>query len=177
MTHPGELSQANDPELAMALRTAMRRLPSGVMLVTSADDDGTPHGMAASSVVSVSMDPPSMLVAVNRDASIHPVLARARRFCVNLLGREQASLLEPFSRSAQRHLRFVSGDWKLGPRGIPYLPDAPAAVFCEIELFVDYGTHTICVGRVGQVSLSGQPEPLVWLDGRPHRAVPDTGPD
>jgi flavin reductase (DIM6/NTAB) family NADH-FMN oxidoreductase RutF len=58
--------------------------------------------LAAGSVslaTSLSMDPPSMLVAINRSASIHPVIKRTGRFCLNLMAEAQASLLESFSRS------------------------------------------------------------------------------
>ena len=155
----------DDATLARTFRTAMRRIASTVMLVTTADEDGLPYGMAASSVISVSMAPPSMLVAVNRDASMYPVLARTRRYCVNVLGSEQLDLLAPFSQSSQRERRFASGDWRRGIGGLPFLDAAPAAIFCELDRLVDYGTHALCVGRVIDVAFGSAPQPLVWLDG------------
>jgi hypothetical protein len=90
-----------------AFRDAMRRIASSVMIITSRDVDGQPHGMAASAVIPVSMDPPSMLVAINRDAGLYPVVQRTRRFCVNLLGDDQQHLLAPFSQSALRAQRYA----------------------------------------------------------------------
>ncbi|MFA7667039.1 MAG: flavin reductase family protein [Burkholderiaceae bacterium] len=163
--------------LALSLRQAMRRLASGVVLVTTVDETGAPYGMAASSMIPVSMAPPSMLVAIHREASIHPVVERVRRCCLNLLGPEQSPLLEPFSRTALRAQRFTSPDWQLEAGEMPYLASAPAAVFCELERLVDYGTHTICVGRVTRVLLGPSAEPLVWLDGAARRLVNINAPD
>lgn len=154
-----------DLTLARTFKTAMRRVASTVMLVTTVDEQGAPHGMAASSVISVSMEPPSMLVAVNRDASMHPVLARTRRYCVNVLGSGQLDLLAPFSQSSLRGQRFASGDWRRGIDGLPFLGSAPAAIFCEADQLIDYGTHTLCLGRVIDVAFGSEPQPLVWLDG------------
>lgn len=167
---------ADDVQVPMpaGFREAMRRLAASVMIVTSRDRDGLPHGMVASSVIPVSMDPPSMLVAVNRDAGLHPVLMRTRRFCVNLLADQQHHLLAPFSQSALRSQRFRSDDWCSAwtddSAQMPWLPDAPAAIECVVDLATDYGTHTLFVGRVLNVhcatATTGATAPLVWLAGR-----------
>ncbi len=157
-----------------AFKDAMRRIASSVMILTSRDVDGRPHGMAASAVIPVSMDPPSMLVAINRTAGLYPVVQRTRRFCVNLLGDDQQHLLAPFSQSALRAERFRSDDWRDAWSDdvdqLPWLADAPAAVDCAVESTVDYGTHTLFIGRVLNVhceeSTPLSPSPLVWLAGR-----------
>ena len=159
-------------------REAMRRLAASVMIVTSREEDGQPHGMVASSVISVSMDPASMLVAVNRSAGLYPVLMRSRRFCINLLGDHQHHLLAPFSQSALREQRFHSDDWSdawsSDVQVLPWLPDAPAVIECDLEVTTEYGTHTLCVGRVtrvhcsetGHVGGASTARPLVWLAGQ-----------
>jgi len=155
-------------------REAMRRFAASVMIVTSRDTEGQPHGMVASSVIPVSMDPPSMLVAVNRDAGLHPVLLRSRRFCVNLLADHQRHLLAPFSQTALRSERFRSEDWcnarSSDTEHLPWLPGAPAAIDCAVDLATDYGTHTLFVGRVLSVhcttAVTSASTPLVWLAGQ-----------
>lgn len=162
-----------DP-MPAGFRDAMRRLASSVMIVTSRDVEGQPHGMVASSVIPVSMDPPSMLVAVNRDAGLHPVLLQSRRFCVNLLADHQHHLLAPFSQSALRAQRFRTGGWCHAWSGdteqLPWLPDAPAVVDCAVDVATAYGTHTLFVGRVLSVHCASAPHseiaPLVWLAGQ-----------
>lgn len=176
----GNLVQlAPDPaqQIGSDFREAMRRLAASVTIITSRDDDGAPHGMVASSVISVSMDPPSMLIAVNRSASLYPILQRSRRFCINLLSDEQSDLLKPFSTSALRDQRFQSDHWRdawtADCERLPWLHDASASVECVVDLITDYGTHSLFIGRVQQVhctpdSTADQTmvRPLVWLAGR-----------
>lgn len=157
-----------------AFRESMRRLAASVMIITTRDDEGRPHGMVASSVIPVSMGPPSMLVAVNRDASLHPVLVRSRLYCVNLLADHQHHLLAAFSQSALRAQRFRSDDWQDawtsdGGR-MPWLPAAPAAIDCAVDLVCDYGSHSLFIGRVLSVQCPQMAPhastPLVWLAGQ-----------
>jgi flavin reductase (DIM6/NTAB) family NADH-FMN oxidoreductase RutF len=170
----GNAKDAAQIPMPAGFREAMRRLAASVMIVTSRDAQGQPHGMVASSVIPVSMDPPSMLVAVNRDASIHPVLLASRRFCVNLLADHQHHLLAPFSQTSLRPQRFRSDDWanawSTDPESLPWLPAAPAVVECAVDLATDYGTHTLFVGRVLNVHCTGTAAdavtPLVWLAGQ-----------
>jgi flavin reductase (DIM6/NTAB) family NADH-FMN oxidoreductase RutF len=110
------------------------------------------------------MDPPSMCVAVNRSASIHPILATSKSFCVNLLRAGQTDLVSAFSRADRRHMRFASGTW-LWAHGLPYLESALGAVFCESRASVDFGTHTLHVGAVIGLADLGTGSPLVWHDG------------
>ena len=163
--------------LPTRFRDAMRGLATSVSIVTSRDRDGSPHGMAASAVIPVSMDPASMLVAVNRDAGLHPVLTRSQRFCINLLTDRQHALLAPFSQTALRGERFRSGDWTdawaLEADRLPFLADAAAAIDCRVDQATDYGTHTLFVGRVLDVRGRGRnvdgPHPLVGFSGRQAR--------
>lgn len=66
--------------VADLFRTSMRIAPAGVSLITARDADGGFHGMAVTSATSLSMSPPSMLVAVNRSASVHPIISSSHRF-------------------------------------------------------------------------------------------------
>jgi flavin reductase (DIM6/NTAB) family NADH-FMN oxidoreductase RutF len=152
-------------ELADGFRRVMRGTAQAVTLITSCDADGNPHGMAASAVISLSMEPPSMCISVNRSASIHPVLAASGAFCINLLNADQSSLVEAFSRSDQKDRRFASIDWRRGPEELPYLASARAAIFCRSEYSVDYSTHTLHIGRVTDLKLLDEGLPLLWFDG------------
>lgn len=174
---PAQLTPHLPQQVSSDFRDAMRRLAASVMIITGRDADGTPHGMVASSVISVSMDPPSMLIAVNRNAGLHPVLLRTKRFCINLLSDIQSDQLKPFSTSALRHQRFQSDEWSdawtTDSGRLPWLPDAPASVECAVDLVTDYGTHSLFIGRVLQVHCAPTPMagqltsgPLVWLAGQ-----------
>jgi flavin reductase (DIM6/NTAB) family NADH-FMN oxidoreductase RutF len=150
-------------------RASMRATAASISLVTSTDADGGYHGMAATSWASMSMDPPSMLVAVNRTASVHPVIASSGRYCLNLMCDSHSEILERFSRSDMRHLRFSPDNWKQSVSGLPVLQGALASQLCTVEGSFDYGTHTIFVGRVDDVVLADDGarllSPLIWMNG------------
>ena len=102
------------------------------------------------------------------------MLRRTLCFCVNVLGDHQHALLAPFSQSALREQRFTGDGWNdvraAEAERLPWLASAPAVIDCAVEAEVDYGTHTIFVGRVTKVrcesgSVNDSP-PLVWLAGQ-----------
>jgi flavin reductase (DIM6/NTAB) family NADH-FMN oxidoreductase RutF len=149
------------------LKTAMRRLPGPVALITTRDPHGDhPAGLAASAVIPVSMDPPSMLVAVNRNASAHAAIERAGRFCVNLLDTTQTSFVDLFSNSQLRESRFHSDEWQYRD-GIPFLSAACSNIFCKISKTLVFGTHELFVGEVYEICGEQREgaQPLGWIEG------------
>ena len=151
-------------------KQAMRRLASGVALITTTRD-GTPHGLVATSVTSVSGEPPSLLVCVNRTASAHDPILEARVFCVNLLASHNEAVAGTFTDPARRADRFSVGTWDVLETGAPRLVGALASFDCEVAEAMVYGTHTIFIGNVRAIGLQteGAGEPLLYLDGRYHR--------
>jgi len=164
-------SASPQQQTAQALQAAMRGVASTVFLITTIDET-RPHGMAASAVISVSMDPPAMLIAVNRNASINPILGRTGRFCVNVLADDHGHVVAPFANSARRHERFVGEEWLSSEEGLPFLQTAQAAIFCSVDAQLEYGSHTVLVGRVERVVHGRRRAPLVWLDGGPASVGP-----
>lgn len=152
-----------------AFRVSLRLCASSVSLVTACDDESGWHGMAVTSAGSLSMDPPSMMVAVNRSASIHPVIRRSGRFTLNLMDEPHVALLERFSRSDMRDQRFVPEDWTTGVDGGPVLRGALSTHVCTVAESHDFGTHTVFFGRVETVvlteNLAHPPAPILWLNG------------
>ena len=157
----------NQESLSRALRTALRRLPGPVSLVTSYDPtDGTPAGIVASAVIPVSLEPPSMLVAVNRHASLHRIIVSSGRFCINLLGVAQTAFVPLFSDGAMRTRRFESPEWQFAER-VPWLPAACANIFCRVDETLVFGTHELVIGTVHDVKSDPEraSDPLGWLEG------------
>lgn len=150
-------------------RASMRIPASSVSLLTATDRTGFFHGMAVTSAISVSMSPPSMLVAVNRSASIHPIIADTGKFCLNLMSEAHSDLLTCFSRSDLRDRRFAHEHWQQGPDGLPVLRGSLASQTCIVDVAQDYGTHTIFIGKVEHVLMPTSSEdriaPLVWMNG------------
>ncbi|MEO5737535.1 MAG: flavin reductase family protein [Variovorax sp.] len=146
-----------------AFRAAMRRFASTVTIITAADHERR-HGMTATAVTSLSMSPPSLLICLNQKTLLHDIMFRARRFCVNVLHREQVELSAAFSGAVAPEERFALGTWSRTEDGIPYLTDAQANLFCRKAAAIPYGTHTILVGQVEHVGLRDAIAPLVYQD-------------
>lgn len=91
---------------AALFKSGMRRLAAGVSLITTTFN-GEHHGLVATSVCSVSAEPPSLLVCVNQVASSHSAIQQAGFFCVNLLAQDDDELAKRFSDPAARATRFA----------------------------------------------------------------------
>jgi len=147
----------------------MRRFAATVTILSLRRGD-KPYGIAATAVSSLSTDPPSIIICVNRSASIHGHLLAERAFSANILHQDQFILAQTFSDSSKREERFSSGEWQ-DDGGLPYLADAQATLFCENVQQMSYGTHSIVVGLVNRVRLRQEIDPLLYVDGRFARAT------
>jgi flavin reductase (DIM6/NTAB) family NADH-FMN oxidoreductase RutF len=152
----------NDP-LAAQTKLALRRLASAVAVV-SCRDGPTRHAMTATAVNAMSMQPPSMIVCVNRAATFHTALSRASGFAINILHRSQVRISKECGGNARGEDRFSFGAWS-EENGVPVLPDAQARIVCAKETRFEYGSHTIFLGRVVSVGIHGAVDPLIYVDG------------
>ena len=157
--------EAGHADLHGDFRQAMRRLASAVAVVATAHGDDW-VGMAATSVTSLSMEPPSLLICVNRSASIHTALSQGAAFSINILHESHRAISAAFGGSAKGAERFAVGDWRASSEGVPHLYDALASIACVVDMSVDYGTHTIVVGKVRQTHLSTHEHPLIYVNGQ-----------
>jgi flavin reductase (DIM6/NTAB) family NADH-FMN oxidoreductase RutF len=164
-----------DTSLDSAFRAAMRRLAATVTVISTKAENGSRHGMTATAVTSVSADPPAVLACVNRSAALHAQLGLGRRLCINLLHCSQKRLSEVFAGAVEGEPRFAEGDWRNDENGVPYLADAQANIFCEIEALHAYGSHSVCIGRVTRVAVRADVAPLVYQDGTYMCTGPLTG--
>lgn len=151
-------------------KLAMRRLAATVNIVTS-ERDGVPFGITATAVTSLSMDPKSILVCINRSSSISSIIEERRIFCVNILADHHADVSRTFGGMAKGADRFSVGKWRRSEEGIPYLNDAQACLFCTLDRLVTFGTHNVFFGSVGDIRLSGDVSPLIYLDGHYHEEI------
>lgn len=164
------VQELNRRSIGEAFRASMRLVASSVSLVTARDGAGEWHGMAVTSAGSLSMEPPSMMVAVNQTASIYPVIIATGRFTLNLMDEAHAKLLEPFARSDMRDQRFAQDDWIDAGLGGPVLKGALCSHVCCVVETHDFGTHTVFFGAVDDVFLPDdipqEPAPIIWLNGK-----------
>lgn len=149
-------------------RAIMRHQAGAVALIT-AGEPGKRTGLTATAVCSLTDDPPTLLVCVNRSASAHALIEEKRCFSVNLLGRHQQELAGAFSgrTGLQGEDRFhVEGyEWKTMVTGAPILEGTLASLDCELTEKQSVSTHTIFIGRVREGSVSETADPLLYYRG------------
>ncbi len=147
-----------------SFRDAMRRLAGTVSIVTVANN-GERHGTTATAVTSLSMNPPSILVCFNRDSRLHAMLSAADHFCVNLLHTDNVDVSKLFSSPVTSAERFAGGRWACGEGEAPYLEDALSSIQCAKDQQIDYGSHTIFIGRVLSARNREEISPLAYCNG------------
>ena len=157
-------SPAGAQPLDQGFRDAMRRLAGTVTVVTVATA-GERHGTTATAVTSLSMAPPSLLVCFNRDSRLHPLLSAADTFCVNILHTDNVEVSKLFASPVSSAERFAHGRWSSEPGGAPFLENAQSSIQCAKDQQIDYGSHTIFIGRVIAVRNREEISPLVYCNG------------
>ena len=153
-----------DPEpIKKEFLQAMRGITSTVTVV-SAKNGENKQAMTATSVASLSIDPPSMLVCVNQEASIHEVMEEGLGFCINILSLGQENLADICSIKEKEEQRFLEGNWS-ELENIPYNSDSQSNLFCNCVQVIQHKTHTIYVGEVAKVFNKNTFDPLLYKDG------------
>lgn len=147
-------------ELIDAFRDAMRHVAATVYAVTTSHA-GSSYGILATAVSSLSFDPPSLLVCVNRAASLHDPLERAERFCVNVLGLGNRDVAHNFMQPGPD--RFGVGEW-VEEHGVPVLASAQSSLVCRSVHRHSFGTHTIFIGELLAASHRDDATPLTYFD-------------
>ncbi|MER7134289.1 flavin reductase family protein [Streptosporangium saharense] len=171
-------SAAKDPDTPVADVRAMRRafgmFATGVTVVTVGG--GSPHAMTANSFTSVSLDPPLVLVCVDRGAIMHGCLTAEGSFGVSVLAADQEGLARHFSNRwrALGIAQFDAVDWRSGPlTGSPLLAGTLARFECELWRTYDGGDHSIFIGRVLSMEQQDDRDGLLFFHGRFRRITPD----
>ena len=161
------LRQAPSSSVGSApLKEAMRSLFGGVSVITAGSGEAR-TGLTVTSATSLTLEPPTMLVCVNRSASAWPVIQRERHFCVNILDARHQHIADRFAgrggvAGAERYegsrwRQFVTGAWGL--------EDAAAVVDCAVEEIIERHSHAVIFGAVQWVHLGGGSDALVYGHG------------
>ncbi|MEO8744738.1 MAG: flavin reductase family protein [Candidatus Dormiibacterota bacterium] len=144
-------------------RDVMARLPAGVVVI-SARAEGGFRGLTASSLVSVSVEPPMVVVGLEREAATRVAVVEGRAFNVNVLTRAQEFIADRFAGRAPA----IDPGWegvphRLGANGIPLINDCAAWLQCRLVDVHPVGDHDVCVGEVEQ-AVTGTGDPLILWD-------------
>jgi flavin reductase (DIM6/NTAB) family NADH-FMN oxidoreductase RutF len=155
----------NRTATAKEFKAAMRHFPTGVTVVTSLKD-GEPRGVTVSSFASVSLDPPLVLICINREARSYLYLSTSKIFCVNILAGNQRVLAERFA-GKLRENQFAGVDYDVDASGAAVLRGTVAHLDCEVVEEHHAGSHSIFIGRV--MSARSRPgTPLGYYNGEFH---------
>lgn len=146
-------------------RDAMARLGAAVNIVTT-DGPAGRGGMTVSAVCSVTDDPPTLLVCLNRGSPQNRMFKDNGVLCVNTLAPGQEGLSAIFAgRSAGANMaeRFASASWGLMATGAPSLDGATVAFDCRIVEVVERGTHSVLFAEVEAVRQGAASRGLIWF--------------
>ncbi len=147
-------------------RAAMRELAGAVSVISCGEGEHR-AGFTATSVSSLSMDPPTLFVCVNRASSSWPVLRDADSFGVNILSASHREIAHRFAGGggAEGAQRYEGGQWITAATGAPLLSDALAAFDCSVDEIIERHSHAIIIGRIEAVRRRGGGGALVYWRG------------
>jgi flavin reductase (DIM6/NTAB) family NADH-FMN oxidoreductase RutF len=145
-------------------RRVLGHYPTGVCVVTAVEPDGAPAGMVVGSFSSVSLDPPLVAFFPDKGSSSWPRIARAGRFCVNVLASDQQHLCRRFA--ARGTDKFSDLPYRLSTNGSPVLDEVVAWIDCTLEAVHEAGDHFIVLGRVLELDIARADEPLLFFRGK-----------
>lgn len=148
-------------------RNAMASLGAAVNIITT-DGPAGRAGFTATAVCSVTDAPPTLLVCLNRNASVWPLFRTNGVLCVNTLAAGQEALSTLFGGKTAMDERFAAGDWHARPGGAPQLEGALVAFDCTITQVVSAGTHDVLLCEVVALARSEAQHGLAWFDRSYH---------
>lgn len=154
-----EPTAAFDPR---SLRNAFGSFMTGVTVVTTIDETGTPRGFTANSFTSVSLDPPLLLVCIGKMAASSQTFSKAPGFAVNILSEKQKAVSGAFA--SKRPDKFTEVGWRKSSAGHPLLDGAAAWFDCARHDIIDAGDHIILMGAVREFDHSDA-NPLGYARG------------
>ena len=146
-------------------RRSIARWATGVSVVTARDGDVV-AGLTVNSLLSVSLEPPTLLVSLTTEADTTPVIERSRHFGVSLLSSAQQALSERFASAVQPAEKFAGVAVHVSPHGIPLLDGALATFECALERSIPAGDHHLLLGRVLAVENGPDGLPLTFYRSR-----------
>jgi flavin reductase len=146
------------------LRNVMRLIPAPVAVVT-VDLEGERLGLTVASLVSLSLKPPLVGVAIRRDAALHELLRASSSFGVSILAEGQEQLAQHFARGVPPIALWQGIPVRAGD-GPPLLEDALAWLQCAVRAEHETGDHTLFVGEVTGAETGRAERALVYLDRR-----------
>jgi flavin reductase (DIM6/NTAB) family NADH-FMN oxidoreductase RutF len=149
------------PDLDL-MKQVNRQFVTGVTVVTAMDDE-TPRGLAVNAFSSISLDPATVMVCVQRTSSTHDCLFRAGHLAINILSTDQLDVVNRFAVKSDD--KFAGLDWVPGPFGSPMIQRSSAQMEVEIRERLQASTHTVFICRVVHAEVTDR-HPMVYSAGQ-----------
>jgi flavin reductase (DIM6/NTAB) family NADH-FMN oxidoreductase RutF len=153
------------------LRRVMGHFATGVTIITTHSPEGEIHGLTANAFTSVSLDPPLLLISVDKKAESWPYFEASKVFTVNILADDQEGLSRKFAVSGGGSKKFEGVAYHLGANGAPIIEGTLAYIECSLYAAYDGGDHTIYLGEIQQAEVT-EGKPLLFFRGG-YRALGD----
>ena len=153
------------PVSSVDFRAALSRFASGVSVVTTKDAVGKLFGITVSAFCSVSLDPPLVLICIEKTTGSHHAFTESGRFTVNILTESQANISEHFASLLEDKFSMI--DHAVDEHGIPLLQNSLATLQCVLFKTLDGGDHSIFLGLVEHVSVRDD-DPLIYFKSTYH---------
>lgn len=148
-------------------RNAMSLLTGAVNVITTAGPTGR-FGFTASAVCSVTDNPPTLLVCMNKSSNSHQHFVNNRILSVNVLHAEQQNVSQAFASKLSAEERFNMGEWRTLETGAPILENALVNFDCRIDQIQEVGTHTIFICKIEAIQQGEYAEGLVYFNRAYH---------
>ena len=145
------------------LRNVMGHFPTGVTIITTTDKNGKAFGLTANAFTSLSLDPPLVLICVDKKVDCYACFEESKVFVINFLSEDQEHLSKRFATKGIE--KFEGVTHRVGKSGPPLLDGAMAHIECKLLSGHDGGDHTIYVGEVIDATTSGE-RPLLFFKGK-----------
>ena len=148
------------------LRRVMGHFATGVTIITTQDKEGNPNGLTANAFMSLSLNPPLVLISVDKAATCYACFEPQNGFTVNFLSEDQEDISRRFATKGID--KFAGIEWHAGRNGAAIIEGALAHVECKITQCYEGGDHTIVVGEILDINATGE-RPLLFYKGQYQR--------
>ena len=144
-------------------RDALGCFATGVCVITASPQGYQPFGVTVNSFASVSLDPPLILWSLQNDSEMFAAWEQASQFAVNILRKDQRDMASQYARKGD-HL-LPAEHFEMGATGVPVLPDTLVSFECELGTTHPGGDHVILIGKVLEMNVRDNGEPLLFCAG------------
>ncbi len=148
------------------IRDIFGHFATGVTVVTTRDGAGSPFGLTVNAFTSLSLNPPLVVVCIDKAAQCYSCFEESKVFAVNVLSEDQEELSRRFATKGIE--KFGEIKWHRGENNVPLLDGSIGTIECKIVNSYEGGDHTIYLGEIVSANAS-EDRPLLFFKGKYHR--------